>query len=138
MVKITRGTAKVPTYLHHRPSNRSYCWIYEGTKRRQIYLGAWESAESYRRFAEIKDQVLQELPPPEEPEPGEGVTVAELVARFLVHAGEYYQTVAGEITSEFRSFKVALGGTSSRLSKAKEGSLLKLFGDESTTAFTPD
>ncbi|MEE9128057.1 MAG: hypothetical protein V3U11_13050 [Planctomycetota bacterium] len=92
MAKITRGTARVPTYLHHRPSGRAYCWTYVDGKRRQIYLGAWESAESYRRFAEIKDQVLQELPLPEDPEPGEGVTVAELVARFLVHAQGYYRT----------------------------------------------
>ena len=40
MAKITRGTARVPTYLHHRPSGRAYCWSYVDGKRRQIYLGA--------------------------------------------------------------------------------------------------
>ena len=48
MPKITRSTPRVPTYLHHRPSGRAYCWIYESDKRRQVYLGAWESAESYQ------------------------------------------------------------------------------------------
>ncbi len=49
-------TRKVPTYLQHRPSGRAYCWVYDDEgNRKAVYLGPHDSAESHRRFAEVKE-----------------------------------------------------------------------------------
>jgi hypothetical protein len=102
-----------PKYLLHKPSGNAFTYLYEDGKRRQVYLGEWNSPGSHREFRRIAALHLQGLPvttsrqsrkPNHDPD---AATVDELVARFLVWAEKHYRDRDGNPTGEISNYVYA-------------------------------
>lgn len=124
-----RTAAKVPSYLRHRTAtrDRAFCYVYQGTRRRRVYLGPWGSAESKRRYRHvISTHLLDPAAPPSArlEQENDGITIEELVARFLIWAETHY-VKHGKPTGEWNNVKDAAAP------------LLALFRDEPAAAFGP-
>jgi hypothetical protein len=83
---------RAPSYLHHRPSDQADTYVRERGKRRMIYLGPIDSAESHREFRKvvatytIGEEVVglsRRRWASEQTKSGDP-TVADLCARFLL------------------------------------------------------
>lgn len=102
---MARPRNLVPTYLRH-PDGRAFCWVYPPSgRRRAVYLGEHGSPESYaeyrRLLAQIEGGMVRDSG-------SRGLSVAELVERFLAHADLYYRSPAdGKRTSEYAHFAAA-------------------------------
>ena len=124
-----RSTPRVPAYLRHQAAgrDRAYCYIYDqaGCRRRR-YLGTWNSPASKRQFRELVGTYLLNdgRLPADKPAADEGVTIAELVARFLAWAETHY-VKNGRRTKEWLNMRDAAAP------------LLALFRDEPAAAFGP-
>ena len=65
MTRPKKGTARrIPSYLTDNTRGRAYCWVYEpgASKRRKVTLGAADSPESHRRFAEVMERFKKGQP----------------------------------------------------------------------------
>ena len=86
--KRRSSKADVPAYMRHKSGgrDRAFCYVMEDGARRRVYLGPWGSAESKRRFRSLIGSHLSEDRPKNQArrvDRNDGVTVEELVARFL-------------------------------------------------------
>jgi integrase len=115
---------QVPSYLCHESAGRkrAFCYVYEAGKRRRVYLGAWGSPDSKRRYRDVISTHLGERLP-EAPSTRE-ITIEELVGRFLFWAESHY-VKHGRPTGEWSNMKDAAAP------------LLELFRDEPAAAFGP-
>ncbi|QEL21092.1 tyrosine-type recombinase/integrase [Limnoglobus roseus] len=94
---------KPPAYCHHKPTDQAYVTVRDGTKRRVIYLGAFGSAESYRRYGEVIAGVAPSASPPLSPTPPsspEGISLADAYALWIARCRVYYRLSDGEPSDE--------------------------------------
>lgn len=115
---------QVPSYLCHESAGRkrAFCYVYEAGQRRRVYLGAWGSPESKRRYRDlISVQLGEQLPAAP---PNHEITIEELVGRFLFWAQSHYMK-HGRPTGEWSNMKDAAAP------------VLELFRDEAAAAFGP-
>lgn len=114
-------STRVPKYRLHKASGQALV-EHEG---RRIYLGRHGSAESkqrYRRFiAELFSPASQQVT---QPEPGQSLSIDELILRYFRHAKQYYNK-NGKPTSE-------LGGIRTALRR-----LRRLYGAQPAAEFSP-
>jgi integrase len=121
----------VPAYLRHKASGQAITVVRTGDgRRRQIYLGPHDSPESHRRYREVLAGYLDPSrshhdAPEASAVPGNGITVADVVARFLAWADRYYRKADGAPSREFPNYVAA-----SRF-------LLKVYRDEPADEFGP-
>ena len=96
-----------PAYLPHRQSGRARAvWTDRTGKRQQKLLpGVFDSDESRAAFARLQLEVvtspLQALPAP-----GRSVSLNEVLLAFLTHAGRHYRDPDGNLTAEYREYKL--------------------------------
>jgi len=119
----------VPTYMRHKSGgrDRAFCYVAEDGKRRRVYLGSWGSPDSKRRFRALIAGHLSQDQPRNQPlrlDRNDGVTIEELVARFLVWAETHY-VKHGRPTGSWQNMKEAAAP------------LLDLFRDEMAADFGP-
>lgn len=78
-----------PTYLRHEPSGQARIRV----NGREIYLGEWQSAESWQRYYAACAKIKAGETPTEKPQlPPRSIRVDELVAAYLEHAEDYYRS----------------------------------------------
>src|SRR5687767_7809710 len=103
---MPRPKADVPSYCHHRRSNRGYVTI-DGSQR--TLPGAYNSAESRGAYDRLIAEYLgagRTLPPT----PGTltGPTVTIIAAAFWRHAQAFYVTADGSPTGEAVNYRPAI------------------------------
>lgn len=118
------STSRVPSYLCHEAGGRkrAFTYVYEEGQRRRVYLGAWGSAQSKRRYRDLLATQLGERLP--DPSKILEITIEDLVGRFLFWAQGHY-VKHGQPTGEWNNLKDAAAP------------LLDLFRDEHAAAFGP-
>lgn len=92
-----------------------------GTKT-DVYLGRWDSPEARRQYERVRAEWFASGG---RPAPRRGLTVAELIAAYRVHAADYYRDADRQPTSEVRLIRPALRR------------LRKLYGDTAAAEFGP-
>jgi integrase len=94
-----------PSYLPHKQSGRARAvWTDPlGVRHQKLLPGPFDSPESRTAFARFQLE-LETSPAAAVIDPN-GVTVAEVLAAYLVHAERYYTDAAGNLTSEVTSVK---------------------------------
>src|SRR4051812_42576172 len=108
---MPRKRNPVPKYLHHKPTGQSFIWVYDAItgKRRPVYLGAYDSRDSKKRYGEFAEKIERGNLPPAPPHPlslatppaaGEQITVAILAVAFLQHCAAYYRRADGRPLQE--------------------------------------
>ncbi len=127
--KRRNAKSDVPTYQRHNSGgrDRAFCSVIEDGRSRRIYLGKWNSPESKRKFrALIRCYLSGDRPKNQAPGigPDDGVTIEDLVARFLVW-GETHYVKHGKRTKSWQGMKEAAAP------------LLDLFRDELVLNFGP-
>jgi integrase len=116
-----------PTYRHHKARDCAVVTI-GGTDH---YLGAYDSPESREKYDRLVAEWLargrQPEPPPTVPEGpvATGLTVNDLILRFVSHATTYYRRPDGTPTTEVTEYKRTLGV------------MRELYGRTSAAAFGP-
>lgn len=96
-------TTALPKYRHHKASGQAVVTL--GGK--DHYLGPWKShasVQEYDRLLSVWQAHGRQLPPNQ----GVGVTVAEVLVRYLEHADRYY-VKGGEPTTEPKHIRAAIG-----------------------------
>ncbi len=79
---------RVPKLCLHRASGRAY--VTDPDTRRPAYLGRWGTAEAAAGYARWLEGYAGREPPAGGPPPGPGLTVSQLMRRYLEHARVYY------------------------------------------------
>jgi hypothetical protein len=94
-----------PSYLPHKQSGRARAvWTDAlGLRHQKLLPGPFDSPESRTAFATLQLE-LETSPAAAVADPN-GITVAEVLAAYLVHAERYYADAAGNPTSEVTSVK---------------------------------
>ena len=106
MSEATRRTRHVPSYRHHKPSNRAVVWI----AGRDYWLGRYGSPESHEKYARL----LQEwkaggyLSPPAKSKAPADLLITELLARFWIHCQGFYRKPDGCPSGEAENFRQVL------------------------------
>ena len=124
---LTVEERPIPRYLCHDSGGRcrAFCYVYDQGRRRRVYLGAWNSPESKRRYRDVLSGHMDGTPETAPaPEATSSLTIADLVARFLSWATRHY-VKHGRPTGEWNNLKEAAAP------------LLDLFRDETASAFGP-
>lgn len=90
---MPRPRAQVPSYLHHKPTNRAYVRLRNPDGSRQtVYLGEYNSPESRKEYARILAGTLPVSDSPAEClQPAANASVAELLLAYHKHAEDYYR-----------------------------------------------
>lgn len=112
---MPRRPNPVPTYRLHSASGQAVMTVRQPDgKRRDVYLGAYDSPESRAEYARL----LQELAVQAGPKPADApigtraaLTVAEMLLAFWRHAQQHYRHPDGTPTSEIHSYRVAIRAT---------------------------
>lgn len=98
----------VPKYLHHKPSGQARIRV-DG---KDVYLGAYGSAESKREYNRIRAELESKAPAAvvgnTKSKQPKTITVAEVAQAFWVHAKEHYRDSEGKPTTEVRWLKESL------------------------------
>jgi len=111
--------ARLPKMCHHRPSGRAYVRL----NGRIIYLGPFADPATRRKYDKLVAEWL--TAGRHVPQPGEELTITELVSRFMAHVAEYYVNAAGQPTNEQGHMRSGLGV------------LRSLYGDTPAAQFGP-
>lgn len=97
-----KTNVKVPKYCVHKGSGQGYV----NAHGRRIYLGRHDAPETMQRYHEfVAEYLAHGGQPPVEPEQ---VTIKELIARFWLHAEQYYIDAHGNPSTEIDAFRYAL------------------------------
>lgn len=88
-----------PKPHHHKASGQARVKV----QGRHYYLGPWGSAEADREYQKLKARFA--AGGGYAPDRGAAITVAELVAAFMLHAAEHYRHADGTPTSEIADFR---------------------------------
>jgi integrase len=103
----------VPAYEHHKPSNRAYVRLPDGSGgRRVIYLGMYGTDESKAAYERVLAETRARKAPPDRPvtpapvTPPAGASVNEVLLAFLGHAARHYRRPDGTTTNELVEFKL--------------------------------
>jgi integrase len=120
-LKKNRLTAppKVPNLCRHRPSGQAYVRL----SGRTIYIGPYDQPDTRRKYDKLIAEWLASGR--HVPQPGEELTVTELVSRFMAHVQGYYVNSVGEPTDEQRHMQNVLG------------MVRQLYGDSPAARFGP-
>lgn len=100
---MSNRSSKRPKYCHHKPSGRAYVRLTRNGQRETIYLGDYDSSESWDLYNELVSGWLKQLD-------DDGVyclTIDELALLFLEHCKGYY-VKDGKQTSEYECIRSAL------------------------------
>jgi integrase len=100
---MSNRSSKRPKYCHHKPSGRAYVRLTRSGQRETIYLGDYDSPESWDLYNELVSGWLKQLD-------DEGLyclTIDELALLYLNHCKSYY-VKAGKQTSEYECVRSAL------------------------------
>jgi integrase len=113
----------VPSYLRHKQSGRARVVLTDpsGVRRQVLLPGAFDSHESRAAYRKI----LHELEASPLVRTIGGVSVAEILLPFLRHAEQHYRGADGELTSEFREYRLVVR------------TLRELYGHTPATDFGP-
>ena len=101
-MKSAKKTPHHPKLRHHRPTGQALVELCG----RRFYLGRYGKPETEERYHRLVAEWLangRQLPV----EPTD-ITVAEVLARFLDHAEEYYRNADGTPTGELDNYRAAL------------------------------
>jgi integrase len=96
-----------PKYRHHKPTGQAVVTIRtpDGV-RKDKYLGRWKSPESKAAYARVIGELA--VAPTAIANPGDQVTVNEILVAFLRHAKVYYRRKDGTPTSELENFVLSM------------------------------
>lgn len=92
---MNNGTRRGPRLCKHKRSGRSYA-KFNGN---QVWFGPWDDPATHEEFARYKAEWMASGRQVERPS-REAITVADLVARFLLHSETYYRKPDGTPTHE--------------------------------------
>jgi hypothetical protein len=96
-----------PKYRQHKPTGQAVVTIRTPDGRRKDkYLGRWKSPASKAAYARVIGELA--VAPTAVANPGEPVTVNEVLVAFLRHAKVYYRRKDGTPTSEFENFVLSM------------------------------
>lgn len=132
--RVMGSTARrpgVPAYLKHKASGQAITVVRtRDGRRRQVYLGPHDSPESHRRYREVLAGYLDPSRSPQEAPQASagasrGISVADVVARFLAFAENYFRRADGTPTREYPNYYAAVKP------------LLRLYRDEAAGEFGP-
>ncbi|MFT4542728.1 MAG: hypothetical protein ACI841_005432 [Planctomycetota bacterium] len=93
---MNRGTKREPSLRRHKSSGNGYAKC----NGRQMWFGPFDDPETHSQFAAFKAEWEAGGRRPTEVDQGEGLTIADLVARYLEHAVVYYRRPDGTQTHE--------------------------------------
>lgn len=115
----------VPSYLCHNSGGRkrAFSYVYEDGRRRRVYLGAWGSPDSKRRYHELISGALAPTAAATHATPT-ATSIEDLVGRCLFWAQSHY-VKHGRPTGEWNNLKEAAAP------------VLELFRDEPAAGFGP-
>jgi hypothetical protein len=105
---------KVPSYCQHKTKKLAFVKIHG----RIVYLGAYGSPDSIKRYEKVIAEHLADLPR------DDAITVVELCAQYLDYADKYY-TKNGKHTTEYDNVRIAIK------------KLRRLYGDVDVDDFRP-
>jgi integrase len=97
---MSRKKSSVPVMRLHKASRRAMVYVNE----QFIYLGKWESPEAENEYRRILAEIWAGSPGT----PTAEVTVADLVARFLIHAKDFYRKPSGRPTGSWERYILAV------------------------------
>ena len=93
---------KVPQFRVHKGSGQGYANAWG----RRVYFGKHDTPEAMRRYHEfVAEYMANGGQPPVQPDQ---LTIKELIARFWVHAEQYYIDADGNPSTEIDAFRYAL------------------------------
>lgn len=105
---MSRPKNAVPSYQHHKPSGQAFMRVtLTGGARKTVYLGKYNSPESKAEYARRVQAAGTNIAAAVTGPSVTDITVAELLVKFLEHAGRHYRHPDGKPTSEIWSFKLA-------------------------------
>jgi len=128
MTKRRSRRPGVPAYLLHKASGQAITVLRTPDgKRKQLYLGTYDSPESHRKYREVLASYLDPACDPinESPNGSRPITIGDLVAWFLAWAERYYVNADGNPSREHPNFVAA------------SSFLLQLYRDELADDFGP-
>lgn len=94
---MPRARNSIPSVRNHKGS--AVIDIWEGSRRRQITLGPWNSPQAIRELSRI---LAEQSARPSAPR--SGATVAEVCLAFMKHANQHYVRPDGTHTTEVRAY----------------------------------
>lgn len=105
---MARPKSAVPSYRLHKATGQAVVTINENGRRRDVYLGVFQSPASRVEYARIVTELSHDEPTPlRVARVGGGLTVNELIRLYLQHAENHYHREDGTLTSEVVCLKTA-------------------------------
>ena len=95
---------QVPSYRLHRPSGRAVVTL----NGKDVYLGAFDSAESKAEYRRVTGEWLARHQAPADALVGDGLSLAEVMLAYLTFATTYYRDSDGSPSREIENIKAAL------------------------------
>lgn len=96
---------RYPKMCHHKKSGRAFVVVADGSRRKQVYLGAWGSAEAKANYDAIIARLAVSKTRSPISSPTEELSFAMLVKRYMDFAATYY--AGGDTAYKLRfAFKV--------------------------------
>ena len=104
-MSISSCALRVPSYRHHKPSGRAVVTL----NGKDYYLGSWNTKSSRREYDRlISEWLAAGRPNVQCTDSAGGISVAEVLVRFMRYARGYYRTPDGTPSSELHNLKLAL------------------------------
>lgn len=102
-----------PKLCIHKPTGQAYVRVTQPDgSRKTVYLGKAGEPETHRRYAALFEEsaspaAAPTLPSVEGESASRGLSVADFVGQFMVHARGYYRLPSGEPSNEVRDFELS-------------------------------